>query len=187
MTDYGSIGVYKDLYTSVFDNRPVYPDLGMTGNIYQFAQVYSVPGFSTVLSLYDGIGYKDPYKLVPGIYTPIYSPNTGLANVANFSVVETLVTNLYQLIPTWAYSDNDFMDTTGYIEGIVKFNGLAYEGAIVRLYYEPNGFFIDYRITGPSGAYRFDFLETGKPYYTVIGYIAGYEAIKYNNVIPIHV
>lgn len=94
--------------------------------------------------------------------------------------------NLIKKIATWAMTgSNPFPDTTGYISGIVKVEGVLWSNVIVRLYYEDNGFFIGYTYTDENGEFRFDELEYNVPKYTVIAYHEGFNAMVMRSVAPV--
>lgn len=103
----------------------------------------------------------------------------------DFSTANHSPQPIFQIIPVWAYSDNPFLDTSGSLYGIAKVHGVILTNTIIRLYYKPNGFFIAETRSDPNGAFHFDLLEVGKPYYTVIAYKNGSNALIADAVSPV--
>lgn len=93
--------------------------------------------------------------------------------------------NIFQKIATWAYSTNTFLDTSGSLYGTAKVHGQIWANTIIRLYYRPNGFLIQSDLSDDLGKFHFDFLEVGKPYYTVVAFKDGKNALIADSVSPI--
>jgi len=92
-----------------------------------------------------------------------------------------------QHIPYWEYDPTgpNLKYTLGSIAGAFDIPGEDVFNMLVRLFYKPNGTCIKTVRTDSGGNFRFDFLEFGKPYYTVIGYREGYNAIVFDDVVPV--
>jgi len=110
------------------------------------------------------------------LYTPTYSPKT----------INTVLTpNKKRKMAVWSRAFNVLnVDTTGSISGTVKVNNVAVPNTLVRIYFKENGFYINEIYTDGNGAFKFDFLEVGKPYYTVIAYVSQYNTLVYEDVKP---
>lgn len=115
------------------------------------------------------------------------SKTSELYSIPTWTCKPTLHDVIVHRIAFWAYSETSLLDTHGFLQGHFKKNGIPISGAVVRLYYEPNGFLIASTVTDDEGFFRFEFLEVGKPYYTVIGYLANFNAARIANLTPVHI
>ena len=81
------------------------------------------------------------------------------------------------------YNNGDLTtNVDGYIEGTVTVSGTVWPNVKVRLYYNVDGLLIDITKSDENGYFRFNTLEIGKSYYTVVAFKEGFNAIIYDRV-----
>jgi len=196
MAEYGSIGIHV-------------PDIGIGYNINDGLFEFPVPGRND--AFYIGIGFR----IYQGLFTIPIAGRKDVSNIgikddaslrgyinindaAKLIAVQPIITpppvtfNTFvynigvQAIGAWGYTERP-LDTLGSIVGTVKVEGALRTGMLVRLYYKTNGILIASTKTDVNGRFRFDFLEIGKPLYTVLSFNLdeSFNAVVMDGVSPV--
>jgi len=116
----------------------------------------------------------------PGVVPVFQSPNKPIkvwqvagwsARVLGYNRVHK--SSLVRKEATWAESPLYpllFTDVTGVLTGTVRQNRVLLVGAKVSLYYRPNGFLIDSKLSKADGTFRFEGLLPGVSDYFMIAF-----------------
>lgn len=159
-----------------FDNITITELIGdqsYRGQIGQYPELQEVLVAGTMYKNVKTPNPKEVYRTI--VYTPV---NTQC-------VLEQ--TSMRRILPIWTLISTPEVhkvDTTGRITGTVEIGTNLITDAMVRLYYKASGGLIEEKRTDALGTFRFDLLETDKPYYTVIAYVPQYNAQIYDSIAP---
>lgn len=179
MTVYGSIGELAS-YHVVTDNRirnvPIISAKD-TAIVFQLMGIRSVLGFDSPIDPMLWTVVNEPTPVVFLDKGPRSAAHSLAPWLFDYAAQVTLSTNLLYR--------KHLPDVSGHISGIVKVEGVLWEGIIVRLYYKRTGAVIKETRTASDGSFRFDYLPVNEEEYVVMAHKDGFNAVVFDGVKPV--